>query len=157
MQITKHGFQWKAVFLSKRDDEAVVRRRRLQFEIERDAEALAEREPPGLIDSPAKSRLAAKLATTTPITTGHRTVGPNATRKPEATPAAGQNTATPSALSSKARLRRAARKKTIATEIEMAHGGHARCERAGRASLVATSELIVCSPVMAYAIYLELS
>ena len=75
------------------------------------------------------SRLAAKVAATTPMTTGHRTVGPNATRNPEATPAAGQNTAMPSVLSSKARLRRAARKKTIATEIEMAHGGHARYER----------------------------
>src|SRR6476619_6752233 len=81
------------------------------------------------------SRLAAKVAATTPMTTGHRAVGPSATRNPEATPAAGQNTAMPSVLSSKARLRRAARKKTIATEIATAHGGHATYERAGSAPL----------------------
>jgi len=87
---------------------------------------------------------------------GHRTVGPNATRKPEATPAAGQNTATPSALSSKARLSCAARKKTTATEIETAHGGHVRCERTGRASPVTSSTLIVLTR-LAHAIQLELS
>src|SRR5260370_28916635 len=76
------------------------------------------------------SRLAAKVAATTPITTGHRAVEPNATRNPVATPAAGQNTAMPSVLSSKARLRRAARKKTIATEIEMTQAGHATDELA---------------------------
>src|SRR6266850_4945456 len=89
------------------------------------------------------SKLAAKVAATTPMTTGHRTVEPNATRNPVATPAAGQNTAMPSVLSSKARLRRAARKKKIATEMEMAHGGHARVECVGGASLVAISKLIV--------------
>src|SRR5882724_10139212 len=89
------------------------------------------------------SRLAAKVAATTPMTTGHRTVEPNATKIPVATPAAGQNTATPSVLSSKARLRRAARKKTIATATEMAHGSHTADERAGGTSLVATSKLIV--------------
>jgi hypothetical protein len=89
------------------------------------------------------SRLAAKVAATTPITTGHRTVEPNATRNPVATPAAGQNTAMPSVLSSKARLRRAARKKTIATKIEITHGGHTRDEGAGGASVVAASKLIV--------------
>ena len=41
----------------------------------------------------------------------------------QAMPAAGQNTATPSDLSSSARLRRAAKKKTIATETEMIHCG----------------------------------
>src|SRR3569833_2245140 len=99
------------------------------------------------------SRLAAKVATITPMTTGHRTVEPNATRKPEATPAAGQNTATPSALPSKARLTRAARKKTMATEIEMAHGGRAREECAGDASRVATSALILLTR-FAHAIWL---
>src|SRR5688500_4242551 len=89
------------------------------------------------------SRLAAKVAATTPMTTGHRTVGPNATRIPEATPAAGQNTATPSVLSIRTRLRRAARKKRIATEIEMAHGGHATDGRAAGTSLVATSKRMV--------------
>src|SRR5262245_58171674 len=87
------------------------------------------------------SRLAAKVAATTPMTTGHHKAGPNATRTPVATPAAGQNTATPSALSSKARLRRAARKKVIATEIETAHGRHDK--RAGGEPVVVNCKLIV--------------
>ena len=93
------------------------------------------------------SRLAAKVAATTPMTTGHRAVGPSATRNPEATPAAGQNTAMPSVLSSKARLRRAARKKTIATEIEMAHGGHVR-DRALGAHHLWLPPSSSCSPAM---------
>jgi len=49
----------------------------------------------------------------------------------------------PSVLSSKARLRRAARKKAIATEIEITHGGHTRDNGAGGASVVAASKLTV--------------
>ncbi len=55
------------------------------------------------------NRLAAKVAATTPNATGHRAPGPSATNIPEAIPAAGQNTATPSGVSS-ARLNCAARK-----------------------------------------------
>jgi hypothetical protein len=61
----------------------------------------------------------------------------------------------PSVLSSKARLRRAARKKKIATEIEMIHGGHTRDKGAGGASVVAASKLIVLTRYT-YAIQLEL-
>src|SRR5436305_9320488 len=89
------------------------------------------------------SRLAAKVAATTPMTTGHRTAEPNATRKPEATPAAGQNTATPSVLSTRERLRCATRKKTIPTMIETAHGGQPADDCAAGASGVANSRLIV--------------
>ena len=56
------------------------------------------------------SRLAAMVAAITPATTGHRATEPNPINTPEAIPAAGQNTATPSASSSKARLSFAARK-----------------------------------------------
>ena len=55
-------------------------------------------------------RLAAIVAAIAPIITGHRAVGPTAMSTPEATPAAGQNTATPSGLVRSARLSRAARK-----------------------------------------------
>src|SRR6185369_17397179 len=89
-------------------------------------------------------KLAARVAATTPVTTGNRTVGPNATRKPVATPAAGQNSAMPSDLSSSARLRRAAKKKTIATEAEMAHGGPAKSGRSSGRLFAAISELIAC-------------
>jgi hypothetical protein len=58
-------------------------------------------------------------------------------------------------LSSKARLRRAARKKTIATEIEMAHGDHATGKYARGTSLVATSKFIVHTR-QAYATQLKL-
>ena len=74
---------------------------------------------------------------------------PNAIRNPVATPAAGQNTAMPSVLSSKARLRRAARKKAIATEIEVTHGGHASHEGAGEASAcaVCANSKLIANPV----------
>ena len=50
------------------------------------------------------------VAAIVPITTGQRARGPSAIRTPAATPAAGQKTATPSGLVSRARLSRAARK-----------------------------------------------
>src|ERR1700730_13685879 len=56
------------------------------------------------------SKLAAIVAATTPTTTGHQAAEPRAIKIPEATPAAGQNTATPSTGSSNARLNRAATK-----------------------------------------------
>jgi hypothetical protein len=54
--------------------------------------------------------LATIVADITPTTTGHRAAEPTPIKMPDATPAAGQNTATPSAFTSKARLNRAARK-----------------------------------------------
>src|SRR5215208_1860751 len=56
------------------------------------------------------SKLAAIVAATTPTTTVHRAAEPRAIKIPEATPAAGQNTATPSTGSSNARLSRACAK-----------------------------------------------
>src|SRR5215471_13561352 len=62
-------------------------------------------------------RLAMMVAALTPMTTdhrttptGHRTSRPRAIRMPEETPAAGQNTATPSGSVCRKRLRRAAKK-----------------------------------------------
>ena len=45
-------------------------------------------------------RLATMVATIVPATTAHRAHGPAAISAPAATPAAGQNTATPSGVSS---------------------------------------------------------
>ena len=56
------------------------------------------------------NRLAVTVAATTPTATGNRAPGPSAINNPEAIPAAGQNTATPSGSVSSARLNRAARK-----------------------------------------------
>jgi len=50
------------------------------------------------------------VAAMTPTTTGHLATDPTPINTPEATPAAGQNTATPSDFSNKAKLNRAARK-----------------------------------------------
>src|SRR5580704_1138902 len=47
----KYQFEWKRVLLGKRDVDAVIRRRGLQLEIERTAEALAQRESPGPVDA----------------------------------------------------------------------------------------------------------
>src|SRR5712675_2371991 len=60
-------------------------------------------------------RLATMVATMVPTITGHRARDPRAIRTPADTPAAGQKTATPSGLASKARLSRAARKYTMPT------------------------------------------
>src|ERR1700756_300748 len=56
------------------------------------------------------SKLAAIVAATTPSTTAHRAAEQKAIKTPEATPAAGQNTATPSTGSSNRRLSRAVKK-----------------------------------------------
>ena len=56
------------------------------------------------------SRFATKVAAITPMMTGHRAADPATIKTPEATPAAGQNTATPSGFSRRARLSRADRK-----------------------------------------------
>src|SRR5712675_678616 len=69
--------------------------------------------PPTL---PSPKRLATRVATMGPTTTGHRARDPRAIRTPADTPAAGQKTATPSGLVSKARLSRAATKYTMPTE-----------------------------------------
>src|SRR5262245_12640665 len=55
------------------------------------------------------------MAAITPITTGARAAGPNATIAPAARPAAGQNAATPSGVVSKLKLRRMARKEAMPT------------------------------------------
>src|SRR5215831_4937668 len=60
-------------------------------------------------------RLALTVAANAPTTTGHRARGPSAISNPAETPAAGQNTATPSGFVSRARASRAARKYAIAT------------------------------------------
>src|SRR3954471_119439 len=60
-------------------------------------------------------RLAAMVAAKVPTTTGHRARDPSAIRTPADTPAAGQKTATPSGLVSRARLSRAATKYTMPT------------------------------------------
>src|SRR5262249_47008170 len=73
------------------------------------------------------SRLAEMVAAITPRMTGQRAAEPATIRAPDATPAAGQNTATPSGLERRARLSRAARKYAIATATvvaaEAAHAG----------------------------------
>src|SRR4051794_9569415 len=56
------------------------------------------------------SKLATMVAAIVPTMTGSRTFGPSAINTPDETPAAGQNTATPSGREMSARLRRAARK-----------------------------------------------
>ena len=65
------------------------------------------------------------VAVIVPAMTGHRARGPSAISAPADTPAAGQKTATPSGLVSRARLRRAATKYTIpiatARPIEPTH------------------------------------
>src|SRR5258705_13150662 len=60
-------------------------------------------------------RLAAMVAAVVPTTTGHRARDPRAIRAPADTPAAGQKTATPSGLASRARLSRAAAKYVMPT------------------------------------------
>jgi hypothetical protein len=55
------------------------------------------------------------VAPIAPTATGHRALGPSAIRVPAATPAAGQNTATPSGLVNSRRLSRAARKYPMPT------------------------------------------
>src|SRR5215469_4616267 len=70
--------------------------------------ATAEKAELQMLRSP--SRLAQMVAAITPTRTGHRAREPATIRAPEATPAAGQNTATPLGFSRSARLSRAARK-----------------------------------------------
>src|SRR6202020_3051104 len=60
-------------------------------------------------------RFAPMVAAIVPTTTGHRARDPRAIRTPADTPAAGQKTATPSGLVSRARLSRADRKYTTTT------------------------------------------
>src|SRR5262249_49324690 len=73
------------------------------------------------------SRLATMVAAITPKITRHRAEDCATIKVPEATPAAGQNTATPSGFSSRARLRRADRKYASAIDVvattDIAHGG----------------------------------
>jgi hypothetical protein len=58
----------------------------------------------------SSSKFAAIVASITPRATGNREVDPSAMIRPDATPAAGQKTATPLDGEIKARLRRAAKK-----------------------------------------------
>ncbi len=57
MQEMKDIGQRKAVLLGQRDVQPVVGRRRLQFEVEAAAEALAQRQSPGLVDASAERRV----------------------------------------------------------------------------------------------------
>src|SRR5580698_197697 len=70
--------------------------------------AMAKRMELQMLRSP--SRFARTVAAITPRIRGHRALEPATMRTPEATPAAGQNTATPSGFSRRARLNRADRK-----------------------------------------------
>jgi hypothetical protein len=58
----------------------------------------------------SSSKFAAIVASITPRATGNRDMDPSAMIRPDATPAAGQKTATPLDGEIKARLRRAAKK-----------------------------------------------
>ena len=51
----------EAVLLAEREDDAVVGRRRLQLEVEGDAEALAQRQAPGAVDAAAERRVQHEL------------------------------------------------------------------------------------------------
>src|ERR1700676_5077195 len=57
MQESKNIRQRKTMLLGQRDVQAVVGGCRLQFEIEAAAEALAQRQSPGLVDPAAKWRM----------------------------------------------------------------------------------------------------
>src|SRR5260370_8765748 len=61
------------------------------------------------------SELAAIVAATTPTTTGHRAAEPKPIKIPEATPAPGQNTSTPSTGSTKTTLSRTVKQQATAT------------------------------------------
>ena len=61
MQESKYVGQREAVLLGQRDIEAVISGRRLQFEIERAAEAFSQREAPGFIDATAEGSMDHKL------------------------------------------------------------------------------------------------
>src|SRR5919108_2774505 len=54
MEKMKNVGQRKTVLFAQRDIQPIVRRRCLQLEIERSAEALAERPAPGLVDARAE-------------------------------------------------------------------------------------------------------
>ena len=60
-QKLEHDFERKGMLLAERNHDAVVGGRRLQFEIERAAEALAQRQAPGAIDARAERRVQDEL------------------------------------------------------------------------------------------------
>jgi hypothetical protein len=90
------------------------------------------------------------VAAITPTITGQRAAEPATIKTPEAMPAAGQNTATPSGFSRRARLSRAERKYATATATvvttEIAHGGLALFLRT-TAQVRSSSRTIVDCPV----------
>jgi hypothetical protein len=62
--VAKYRVEWEAVRLPERDHDAVVGRDRLQLEVERHAELLAQREAPRPIDAPSEGRVQDELHTT---------------------------------------------------------------------------------------------
>ena len=61
MQESKYVGQRKAVLFGERDVEAIVGGGSLQLEVERAAEAFAQREPPGFVDTTAERSMDHKL------------------------------------------------------------------------------------------------
>ena len=61
LQVMKYVAERKAVLLGQRDVQAIVGRSRLQLEVERAAEALAQRQSPGLVDASAERRMQDEL------------------------------------------------------------------------------------------------
>ena len=60
-QELEHELEWKAVLIAERDDDAVVGGGGLQLEVERAAEALAQRESPRSVDARAERRVQHEL------------------------------------------------------------------------------------------------
>src|SRR5437660_9044290 len=61
MQVAEYFFQREGVLAAEREDDALLRRRRLQLEIEALAELLAQGESPGAVDAAAERRVQHEL------------------------------------------------------------------------------------------------
>ena len=61
MQIAEDVRERKRVLRTERQQQRIFGRRRLQLEVELPAEALAQREPPGLVDAAAERRVQHEL------------------------------------------------------------------------------------------------
>src|SRR5208282_4972789 len=61
LQETEHQFQRERMLIAEREHQAIVRGSRLQFEVERAAEPLAQRESPGLVDPGAEGSMQDQL------------------------------------------------------------------------------------------------
>ena len=73
----EHVGQREGMLRTERQVDAVVGRRRLQLEIERPAEALAQRQPPGTVDTAAERRVDHQLHATRLV---EETLGDDAAR-----------------------------------------------------------------------------